>query len=104
MKISGMPLPWRMSRNAGIDACAHRTHHESRRQGAEGGDEVDRADAVAGVKHLRNRGGDVAVDPEVVPLHEVADRNASDGPAHHFGVGDLDLVTGPATAPPTQAG
>jgi len=30
------------------------------------GDQVDRADAVAGIKDLCNRGGDVAVDREVV--------------------------------------
>ena len=39
-------------------------HHERRRQCAEGSDEVDRADAIAGIEDLRDRGGDVAVDPK----------------------------------------
>jgi hypothetical protein len=77
------------------DHSAERTHDKRRCQRAEGGDQVNRADAVAGVEHLRDRGGDVAVDPEVVPLHEIADRSALDGPTRHLGVSDLDLVAGP---------
>ncbi len=87
------------------DEPAEGTHDERRCQRAERGDQVDRADAVAGIKDLRNGGGDVAVDAEVVPLHEVADGRALDGLTRHLGVGNLDLVKGPpAPASSTEAG
>lgn len=87
------------------DPVAERSEHEAaersdrERDGQDAERAEERSAGPAGEEHLGDGGGQVGVDAEVVPLHEVPDRGAADGPAHLAGVGDLDVLQLPPSAP-----